>query len=157
MAVGNDLKFNVVWINDQLFQINLFISKCFLCLVPRAVKRRLKTGLVVCCAHPPPATAGSRLDHYGVANFLRDPDSLILCLNDSVASRCHWDTCLACVYTSSIFIAHRLHRTRRWPDKLDIAAFAHLGEVRVLGEKTIPGMNRIDVANLGCTHDSIDF
>src|SRR5207302_8370349 len=40
---------------------------------------------------------------------------------------------------------------------LDIAAFTDFCEVRVLGEKTVTGMYRIDIANLGCAHDSIDF
>ena len=29
--------------------------------------------------------------------------------------------------------------------------------MRVLGEEPITGMNRIDIANLGCAHDAIDF
>ena len=29
--------------------------------------------------------------------------------------------------------------------------------MRVLREESVAGMNRIDVANLGCAHDAIDF
>ena len=29
--------------------------------------------------------------------------------------------------------------------------------MRVLGEKSVAGMDRIDIANLGCAHDSVDF
>src|SRR5207248_9026695 len=46
---------------------------------------------------------------------------------------------------------------RRWPDELDVAALPGFGKMRVLGEKTVTGMYRIDIANLGCAHDSIDF
>ena len=157
MAVGDDLKFNVMGIMDELFQIDLFVSKCFLRLVTRTVKGRFKTGLVMCCAHAAPAAAGSRLDHHRVTNLLRDPNRFILCLDDSIASRRHRHAGFPCKSASSIFISHCLHRARRWPDKLNVAAFAHLGEMRVLGQKSIPGMDRIDVANLGCAHDPIDF
>ena len=40
MAVGDDLKFNVVRINYELFQIDLVIPKRFLRLVTRTVEGR---------------------------------------------------------------------------------------------------------------------
>src|SRR4030095_230703 len=40
-------------------------------------------------------------------------------------------------------------------DELDVAAFADLYEMRVLSEKPVARMNRVDVANLGRAHDSI--
>src|SRR5437899_12672883 len=89
VAVGDDLKFNMMRINDELLQIDLFISKCFLRLVARTVKGRFKTGLIMCCAHPAPATPASRLDHHRVTDFLRDPNRFILFLDDSIASRRH--------------------------------------------------------------------
>src|SRR5207247_10754285 len=89
VAVGHDLKFNVVGIMDELLQIDLFISKSFLRLVTRTVKGRFKAGLVMCGAHPAPAAAGSRLDHYWVTNFPCDPNRLVLCIDDSVAPRRH--------------------------------------------------------------------
>ena len=44
----------------------------------------------------------------------------------------------------------------RWPDKLDLATAADLGEVGIFGKKSITGMNRLDVANFGGTDDPID-
>ena len=56
-----------------------------------------------------------------------------------------------------IFIAHRPHRAGRRPDEIDIAALAYFGEVRVLGQKSVTGMNRVDIAHFGGAHDAIDF
>src|SRR5262249_16897992 len=58
--------------------------------------------------------------------------------------------------TSSVLVAHRLHRTGGRPDELDIATFADLHEVRVLGEEPVSGVNRVNVADLGRAHDPID-
>ena len=56
-----------------------------------------------------------------------------------------------------ILVAHRVHRAGRRPDELDIAALADFGEVRVLGQKSVAGMNRIDVADFGRADDAIDL
>src|SRR6516225_10220070 len=104
----------------------------------------------MCRAHPATAPAGSRLDHYRVTNFPCDFDRLVLCLDNSIASGGNWHASFPCTTASSIFISHCLHRARRWPDKLNVAAFAHLREMGVLGEESIAGMNRIDIADLGC-------
>ena len=108
-------------------------------------------------AQPAAAAAGSRFDHHRVADFLCDFDRVALGLDDSLTSRRHWNTGFAREHASSVFVAHRLHRARRRPDKLDVAAFTDFREVRVLRKKSITGMNRVDVANLGCAHDAIDF
>ena len=42
-------------------------------------------------------------------------------------------------------------------DELDLAALADFREVRVLGEKSVAGMNRIHVADLRRAHDAIDL
>ena len=41
--------------------------------------------------------------------------------------------------------------------KLNITALAYFGEVRVLGQKSVTGVNRIDIAHFGGAHDAIDF
>ncbi len=156
MAVGDDLKLNVVRIKDELFYINLIISKRFLCFMPCAVKGRFKTGLIMRSTHPAAAATGSRLDHYRIAKFPCNLDRLIFCLDDSIASGRHGYAGFARSGTSSVLVAHCLHRTRGRPDEPDVAALAHFDEMRVLGEKSIAGMNRVNIADLGCAHDPID-
>src|SRR3989442_4356123 len=101
MAVGDDLKFNVMRIDDEFLQVNLFVAKSFLRLVTRTVKSRFKARLVMCCAHSAPATAGSRLDHHRVSDFLHDFYRLVFCVDDAVTPRSHCHAGFACGYTSS--------------------------------------------------------
>src|SRR5205823_876066 len=42
-------------------------------------------------------------------------------------------------------------------DELDVAALADFSEVRVLGQKSVTGMNSIDIAHFRRTHNAIDF
>ena len=93
----------------------------------------------------------------GIADFLRDLERFLFRLDDAVAPGRDRHAGFARAGARGIFVAHRVHRARRRPDELDIAALADFGEVRVLGEKSVAGMNRIDVADFGRAHDAIDF
>src|SRR4029077_7331090 len=89
--------------------------------------------------------------------LLGDFDRLILCLNDSIAAGRYGHADFACSCTSSVFVPHRLPRTRGRADELDVAAFADFHKMRVLSEEPIAGMNRVNIADLGRAHDPIDF
>src|SRR5437773_9578137 len=120
------------------------------------MKGRFSTGLVMCSTHPAAAAAAIRLDLHRVAKFPCNFHGLILCLDDSIASRRHWHTGFARSSTSSILVAHRLHRAGGGAYELDVAAFADLYEMRVLGKKPVARMNGVDIADLGGAHDPID-
>ena len=53
-------------------------------------------------------------------------------------------------------VAHRRHRLDRRADELDLAAAADLGEVVVLGEKPVAGMNRLHVGDFRGRDDARD-
>src|SRR5262245_45621785 len=113
MAIGYDLKFNVPRVYDQLFQVHLIITKCFLRLMTRAMESGFKAWLIMRSPHPTaPATAG-RLDHHRVAKFPGDFHCFILRLNDSIAARCYRDANFPRSSTSGVLVAHGLHRTGR--------------------------------------------
>src|SRR5207248_6533926 len=155
MTIGHDLKFNVARVEDELFQIHLIVSKRFLSLMTRAVESGCKAWLIVRSAHPATAAAAGRFDHYRVAELFCDSHRLILCLNDSIAAGGYRHAGFPRSRTSSVLVTHRLHRTRGRADELDVAAFADCHEMRVLSEKSVAGMNRVNVADLGCAHDGI--
>src|SRR6266542_3862709 len=108
-------------------------------------------------AHSASASARGRFDHYRVTDLLRDFDCVALCLNNSIASRRHGHPGFSRRSACRILIAHRLHSLRRRSNELDIAAFTDFREMGVLSEKSVAGMNRIDIANLGSAHDAVDL
>ena len=50
-----------------------------------------------------------------------------------------------------------MHGARWRANKFDVRALAHLGEVRVLREKSVTGMNRIHVGDFGRAQDAINL
>src|SRR5258708_4442663 len=141
-AIGHDLKFNVARIEDQLFQINLIISKRFLRLMTRAMESRFEARLIMRSAHAAATTDRNRLDHHRVSKFFRDLYRMVLCLDDSIAAGRYRYSGFPRSGASSIHVAHRLHSTRGRADDLDNAAFADHQKMRILGEEPISGMNR---------------
>src|ERR1700747_1330906 len=61
------------------------------------------------------------------------------------------------LFASGILISHGADSCRRRPDKLNVTTRANFGEMGVLGQEPISGMNRIDISNLGRTDDPIDL
>src|SRR5207248_7166564 len=55
-----------------------------------------------------------------------------------------------------VFIADKLHGLLRRADELDLALATYLGEMRILREKAIAGVNRLDIGDLGGTDDACD-
>ena len=111
VTIGNDLKFDVMRIDDQLLDINLFIPEGFLRLVTRAVKSRFEAWFIMRAAHPAPATAGSGFNHHRVTDLPCDFNRIAFRLDDPIASRRHWHAGFPGLGAGRIFIAHGLHRT----------------------------------------------
>src|SRR4029453_2071982 len=157
MTIRNDLKFNVMRIDDELLEINLIVSESFLAFVRRPMKGWLKARFILRHAHSASAAASGRFDHYRITDFLRDFDRVALSLDNAIASWRHGHAGFSRRSARWVLIAHRQHSLRRRPNELDIAAFTDFREMGVLGEKSIAGMNRIDIADLCSAHDAIDF
>jgi hypothetical protein len=56
-----------------------------------------------------------------------------------------------------LLVSQTLHRLLGRTDEFDVATPANLGEMGVLGKKTIARMNRLHVANFGGADDPIDL
>ena len=157
MAIGHDLKLDVVGINDELLDINVAVSEGFLGFEASVVKASNEAGLVVRRAHAAAAPAGHCFNHHRIANFLRDFHCVVFGIDHAFASRRHRHTGFACKGPRRVFVAHRMHHAGGRTDKLNVATFTDFREMRVLGQKTVAGMNGIDVAYLGCAHDPVDL
>ena len=99
-----------------------------------------------CASAPPDATtAARRFDDHGIANlagqrrgFVRRLDRPFTAGKNRYAGGFHR-------ITSRDFLAHQSNDVRSRTDKLDIAGFANLSEVGRLSQKSIAGVNGINV------------
>ena len=106
MAVGHDLKFDVVGIDDQFFNVNIAVPESLFRLVPRAMKCAHQTRLIVRGAHAAPASTGRRFDHDRVTDLFRDFDGVLFGIDDAITPGHHRHACFARRSASGILIAH---------------------------------------------------
>jgi hypothetical protein len=157
VTIADDLEFDVMWPVDQFLDIDSTVPERPLRLAAGSVKTLHQADVAVRSAHSPTATARNCFDHHRVSNFLGDPHSLLLSFDHTIASRRDRYPCLPGLFSSRILVAHYPNRARRGPNKSNIATAANLREMGVLREKTVPWMNRIDIADLGGAYYPIDF
>ena len=108
-------------------------------------------------AHSAAATTRDRLNHHRIAEFSRKLDRIFVGLDNAVTARRYWHAGFASARPRHVLVPHFLNYVRRRPDEFDFAAFNHFREMRVLGQETVAGMNRVDVAHLSRAHDAIDL
>src|SRR5215472_6031770 len=89
MTVAEDLKFDVMVLLDQLFDVNTAVSESFLGFTTGCIKPLNQTDLIVRRPHPATATTGDRLDHYWKTNLPGDLQGLLLGRYLAVAPRRH--------------------------------------------------------------------
>ncbi len=155
VTVGDHLELYVVRVNDEFFNVNVAVPEGLLRLRFGGVKHRGQTCLVVRSTHPTTAASRDGFDHDRKANLPRNLQCLLFALHDTVAAGRDGDPGFARAGASGIFVAHRMHRAGRWADELDLAAVANFCEVRILREKPVTGMDRIDVAYFRRAHDAV--
>ena len=157
VLVAEDLKLDMVGVNDQLLDVDIGIAEGLVGFHSGAVESLDEASLVMGHAHAASAASRDGLDHDGVADFARDLDGLLLVLHNAVASGRDGNASLLCAVTGTVFVAHKADRFGGGPHEGDIGRGADLGEVGVLGKEAVAGMDRIDVGDLSCAEDAVDL
>jgi len=103
--------------------------------------------------HSPAASSGARLDHHRVADLVRECDRLaqgadrpLTAGNDGYTRRGHR-------VARDGLMSHLLDRLGRRPDERNIARPAHLGELRVLRQESVSGVDRLGPRDLRGAYD----
>ena len=156
VLVGQDLHLDVARVLDERLQVHGAVAERGLRLALRGVIAGDQAGLVARDAHAATAAAGGRLDHDRIADRLRDHDGLALVLDRAVRAG------------DDRYAGRMRQRARRdlvaqlgdglglGADEGDLARAADLGEMLVLGQETVPRMDRVGVGDLGRGDDRGD-
>ena len=106
--------------------------------------------------HPAATTASHGLDHHGVADFLGDLERFLLSIDDILGAGWNRHAGLTGQFAAQGLVLERVHRSGLRANETDVAILADFGEVGVLGEEPVAGVDGIDIGNLSGTDDAVD-
>ncbi len=148
VLIGQHLELDVPRLLNELLHVELAVAEC----VRRLGKRRMKQiGQILGVAHNPhaaPAAAGLGLQDDRIANLSGPLARLFGRRQNPVRSRQNRHLGLLHCLARFFFFAHQPRHFRRRPNELDIRRAAHFGEVRVLAQQSVSGMDRLHIGNL---------
>src|SRR5665213_1876167 len=148
MLIGEHLELDMPWLLDELLHVEIAIAKCIRRFSRSLLKQSRQLFLVATDTHAASAATGDCLQDHRIADGARPLQRLAFVGDDAVrAGQNRHLSLLHCLACGGLFAHHARHFGRR-PDELDVRSAAHLGEVRILAEQTIAGMNRVHIGDL---------
>ena len=152
--VGHDLKLNVTRIDNVLFKVHGVVIEGVLCLTAGGVDSIGQSLGIVDYPHPLSPATGGGLDHNRVSCLLSSlPVDVEIGLG-SLHTGNQRDTGIGHLYSGCHFVAKQGDGIGRRPDKRDLLLGATSGEERILGQKTIAGMDGV-APGLFCSGDDL--
>ena len=156
LVVAQDLELDVVRVLDELLDVDPGVAEGLLRLAARGVIAFDQRNVVVGHAHPAPAAAGDGLDHDRVADPLGHRQRVLLVLHHAVRAGRRGHAGLLGQRPADRLVLQRVHGARVRADEPDVAALADVGEVGVLGQETVAGVDGIHVGDLGRADDPVN-
>ena len=113
-------------------------------------------NVIVRHAHSASAAAGDGLDHHRITDVFGDDQRVFFIFHDTFRTGRRRHAGFFGERAADGLVFKRAHRARTRSDETDVATFADLGEMRVLGKKTVARMNRIHVGDFRCADDAVN-
>jgi hypothetical protein len=156
MGVADDLHLDMPGVLDIFLDVHAGFAEGPLRLGTGGEIVLAQADVVAGDAHPLAAAAGDSLDQHGIADLLRQFQRV---LSSRRCPRCRASPARR---PSSSSCARRPCRpcggsARGGADELDVAALADFGEVRVLGEEAVAGMDGVHIGHLRGADDVRDL
>ena len=142
VGVGQHLDLDVARLLHELLDVERVVAEGSLGLAPGAGQGLLELLLLAHQPHALAAAASARLDHHWQADLLREGRGLLVgerpggAWHDGHAGLLHG-------LASGHLVAHRAHHVSARPDELDAFLLAEVGEVAVLREEAVAGVDAV--------------
>src|SRR5687768_15235358 len=156
VRVTEDLDLDVSRPLEILLHVHVGDAECTLSFEARGFVRVLQLAFIPADAHAPATAAGGRLENHREADRLRDLERVSRGTDRTIAARDDWNAGFLRGLAGFRLVTHEPHHFGCRPDERELTLVYDLGEVRILGEKPVAGMNRIGASDLCCGDDAGD-
>ena len=147
ILVPGDLDLDVAGLRHELLHVHAVVAEGGPGLAAGGVPGIGGVLIVVANPHAASATTGSSLEHHGVADFLGASERLVEAVEDAFAA---WNGGHACCRHGGLggrLVAHGLDHLGGSSDEFDVIFTANLGELGILGEEAVSGMDGIRIGD----------
>ena len=156
VLVGDDLHFDVPRMFDELLDVEIAAAERRLGLRLGLGNGRFERQIICRDAHSAPAAARRGFDQHGEADLLGNSDGFILVAHQAFTAGNRRDVGLLGEGARRVLVAEQFHCFLGRSDELDVTTAANVREVGVLCQKTVPGMDRLNVADFRGADDPVD-
>ena len=156
VLVGENLELDVAGALDEFFEVEVTVAEGARGLAGGLLEERGQLFGGAHDAHSASTAAGRCLEHDGVADGAGALQGLGLAGEHAVGAGKDGDAGLLHGLARGAFFAHQAGDLGRRADELDVGGAADLGEVGVLAEQAVSGMDGVDVGDLGGGDDGGD-
>ena len=157
VMIGQHLHFDVTGAFDVALHVDAGVAEGGLGFDGGLLQSALEGQIVGGHAHAFATTAGRGFDQDGEANFVGQADGFLFVFDQPFAAGHHGHIGGFGQLPGGVFVPQFGHRLRRGADEVDVATAADFVEVGVLRQKTVAGMDGLDVADFGGADDAVDF
>src|SRR5580704_17423828 len=147
VLVAEYLEFDVARMLEQFFDVDIGTAEGLLGFGFGGLKQRDQFAGVAHDSHAASAPAFGGFDHHGIADFCSDFFSGVFVGDDSGAAGNDGEPGSSHGFAGFVFFAHQTDGVWRGADEGDVGSFADLGEVGVLREETVAGMDGVYVGD----------
>lgn len=113
-------------------------------------------NVIVGDTHAAPAAASDSLYHYRIPDFLGDYECFLLVLDQSIGTRRSRNARFLGQRPADLFVFERLHRPRAGANEANVAAFADICEMGVLGEESVAWMDGVHIRDFRRADEAVD-
>ena len=156
VLVAEDLELHVARPIEVLLDVDPALAERLLRLGARLVERAAQRDPVARHAHAAPAAAGGRLDEHGITDLVGHPHRLLLVLDQPVGTGHDRHLGGRGAIARGRLVPQLANRVTVRPDELDAVVATGVGELAVLAQETVAGVDRIDIGHLRRGDDAGD-
>jgi hypothetical protein len=153
VRVAQNLHFDMACATHQLFDIDFIVAERSLRLAARALHLPAKFGFGLDHAHAAAAATPARLHHHRVADFGHQLLAGLEVVRQGAGGRQHRHPGGDCRGARRDLVTERAQHLRAGADEADARRRTGVGELRILREKAIAGMDRVNTRFARDTHD----
>ena len=155
--IAKDLEFDMVRFFDEFLEVDVGITEGFFRFHPCGEESFDEADIVMGGSHAFAAATSDGFDHHGVPDFFCGFDGFMFGSDGAIATWRNGDASFAGIFAGEGFISHFTNGFGGGADEADVTGLADFGEVSAFGEKTVAGVDGVDIADFGGGDDAIDF